>query len=55
MEERKLFWSGRYDWKYGEKGIVIGNKEYDFREMFPELYFMSCQGYTLDELAEKNT
>ena len=53
MKDRKLFWSGRYDWKYGEKGIVIGNKEYDFREMFPELYFMSCQGYTLDELAEK--
>lgn len=53
MEDRKIFWSGRYDWKYGEKGVMIGNKEYEFQEMFPEIYFLSCQGYKMDDLVEK--
>jgi len=53
MEETtKLYWSGRYEWRYGEKGILIGNKEYDFRQLFPELYFLTAVGCTLAEAVQ---
>ena len=50
MENKKIFWSGNFDWKYGEKGIVIGKKEYAFRKFFPDIYFLTVNGCTREEI-----
>ncbi len=53
MENVKIFWSGNFDWRYGEKGIVIGKKEYAFTNFFPDIYFMTVQGCTKDDICER--
>lgn len=50
MTEKKLFWSGNFNWRYGDNGIVIGGKEYGIRELFPELYFLTSEGCTLEKI-----
>ena len=55
MTENNYFWSGLFNWRYGDKGIIIGGKEYGIQELFPELHFLTSDGCTLESLKKAFT